>query len=314
MRPIEDIDLERIDIPKVSTDAHVFVARKDSGGKLDVLDDRVEERTPVINEDMNRVIAIHGSQYKLFSNRDFMKVVRSITGEQFKGYVNSEERRLDVYYYPEDYTVDINNAEEGDRLRLGFRFTNSYDGSSAVRVRMIGQRLKCKNGIIVPESIGEVSTRHTKNSIEADDLKDIVGNMYDSDLEMLTEIMHDAKRTYIDDPIKWIQAFSFKENLPANLKNSILERVIKNNNESISRYRLWNMFTRAITHGYNSKGTNDAVGLSETYLERLHKKANKIFTVREDEIQDTIDMLTEKEMIDDNMQELKENISVVAER
>lgn len=310
MRPIEDVDLSRMEIPEVSTDGHVKVVREADDGDVEILDNRTGFK-PVINEDTGEVIAIHSERYGLYKNEDFVDVVKGVTGEQFEGYVQKSWNRLDIYYYPEEYRIDV-DPEVGDTIRLGLRFSNSYDGSTALRTQFVGYRLQCKNGMSAKGLISDVSTKHTNKSISAEEFADIVEQMFsDTNFELLKEIFQDAKTQTIENPIEWIEALSWNNNMPNALKNAVQEELIRKDVKSISRYELWNTFTQKLTHGFGGDNPKDAHTYSETYLQRCHNKINDILTVSDLQIEETMNEIRELEEVRDRYNDLE--IEVVAE-
>lgn len=313
MRPIEQVDLGNMEIPEVSTDGNVMVCRELDNGEIEILSNRVDF-TAVINEDINETIAIHGKQYKLYSNEEFIQVVKAVTGDRFEGYINNEWNRLDVYYYPRELNINVNGDNNEDTIRIGLRFTNSYDGSSCLRTEFIGQRLVCSNGLILKGLIAGVSTKHTMNSLDPEGFSQTVEEIFaETDLSLLKDIFEQSKEDKITDPIAWVEALAFKTNLPKGLKLSVQEQLLKDKVTEISRYALWNMFTKRITHGY---GTGDNIkdnnSYSESYLQRVHSKVNDILTISETQIQEIISELERAEELHDRAEQLVP--TVIAEK
>lgn len=309
MRPIENVDLRKVNVPEVTTDGKVKVVREKEDGEIEILDNRTDF-LPVVNEERKEAISINTGQYKLYPNEEFVDVVKAVTGEQFEGYINKSWNRLDIYYWPEEYRIDV-EPSQGDIIKMGLRFTNSYDGSTALRTQFVGHRLVCKNGISAKGLISGVSTTHTTDSLDGEEFQEIVEQLYaDTDFELLRNIFEDAKDQRIDDPVEWIEALAWNNNLPDSIKSAIQTELVKNNVDSISRYNLWNMFTEKLTHGHGNTHKN-AHTYSESYLQRCHKKINEILTVSEGLIQDTMDDIRELEEVQERYNEM--DIEVVAE-
>lgn len=305
MRPIREVDLTNMEIPEVSTDGNVMVCREKDNGEIEILSNRVDF-TAVINESNKETIAIHGKQYQLYSNEEFVQVVKAVTGDRFEGYVNNEWNRLDVYYYPRDLNINVNGDNNEDTIRIGLRFTNSYDGSSCLRTEFIGQRLVCSNGLILKGLIAGVSTKHTMNSLDPEGFRQTVEEIFaETDLGLLKDIFENSKEDMITNPIAWVEALAFKTNMPKGLKLSVQEQLLKDKTIEISRYALWNMFTKRITHGYGTGNhIKDNNSYSESYLQRVHGKVNDILTVSEHEIQDIIAQLERAEELHENAEQL----------
>lgn len=309
MRPIENIDLTQADIPEVSTEGTVMIVREhpDNPNDIEILDKRIDFK-PIINERDKQAIAIHSERYKLYPNKEFIEVVKSVTGEQFEGYISESWNRLDVYFYPKDLTIDV-NPQVGDTIRLGLRFTNSYDGTTALRIQFIGMRLICMNGMTTKGLISQLSTRHTTKSLDSEKFGEIVSQLFDTDLTLLKNILQDAQHQIVSNPIEWVEALAWKNGLPNSIKVAVQEHLIRKEIDSLTRYDLWNIFTEKITHGWG-KVEQPSRQYSESYLSQTHQKINDILTVSEDVIQKTISSIRELEEVQETYKDL---IKVVAE-
>lgn len=322
MRPRENITLSNMNIHEVSTNAKAMVVRQHEDGSIQILDDD-KDRTPVIDETTGEVLAIHGEQYKLLPNSKFIEIVKGVTGDEFKGYVNSERTRLDVYYYPDDFRVNVAPDGQEDYINIGIRFSNSYDGSSALRTEFVGIRMACSNGMILKDIFDEVSTRHTVQAITPEEFAELINQKFgNTDLNLLKSIMQEAQETTLvfDDIslLEWVEGFSMIEGLPEALKKHIQLEILKKDTEDMTRYDLYNMLTRAVTHGY-VKGkdgmiSSDATTYSESYLQRMHRKINQVLFVTEHDIKNKVTQLRQADEIQEQREKLEAQITQVAEQ
>lgn len=317
MRPLQNVNLADREFDRVSTDANVLVVRKEDDGSYRAFDDP-KDKTAIINESTGKVLDIHGKDYKLLENSKFKEIVQAVTGNTFKGYINEEPSRVDVYYYPDKNGIEQNSieVEEGDTIRLGLRFSNSYDGSTALRVQFVATRLVCDNGMTTQGLLDSTSTRHTINALDPEEFKDIVYEKYkEADFDLLENILREAKEVYVDNPVEWIEAWGLIENVPKALIKHLQLEVLKNKLDKVSRYKLYNMGTRAVTHGYVKTQSGDIMSnastYSESYLQRIHHKINSILTISDHEIDEMVSKLREKEELSEKAEQLK--MEMVAE-
>jgi len=314
MRAVEEVDLRTMNIDEVSTDAKLITFREEADGSYRLFEDEID-RTPVVNETLGQVLDIHGKDYKLLPNSKFLEIVKGVTGDVFSGYVNRESKRIDVYYFPDDENgIDPVEHEfvSGDPIRFGLRFSNSYDGSSALRVQFIGQRLVCANGMSTENLLDKASTRHSTQSLQPDKFAELVQEKFaDTDFGLLRDIMHDAHKTMIVEPLEWLEGFALISGIPDALKKHVQIRLLKESPDEVSRYALYQMFTKAVTHGYvrTEKGMRGGADeYSESYLQRLHKQINEVLLVPEETVRKKVGQIKQAEEMEELANKLKAEI------
>ena len=102
-----------------------------------------------------------GQNYLLIPNADVKEMALSIADEcnaDFKEAKTFFDGRR--YFYglvSNTHTVEI---EEGDDVALGLGFWNSYDGSTALKMRMFLMRLVCTNGMMTNDHFSSYRFRH----------------------------------------------------------------------------------------------------------------------------------------------------------
>jgi len=295
----EEIVLKEVEFDEVVTAEedesieHLLIEKQlDDEGKTVMLDgfpvvkrqiEDVEKFTPIINKTKGRVVAMHGRNYKLLKNKRFVELLKGVLGESFKGTIKKDLKRCTVYYYPEgqlgeDLTL---NVGEGDDITLGLRFVNSYDASSSLKADFFGVRLICQNGMTATDLYDSRSIRHTIKKLDEESFRSYVETMYDNaPLEELKTVFQEAKKDKLPFQvvIEWIAGFKQKHRLTNIMTKWLIQELSDSYSEGaqISKYQIWNLMTRTLTHGHHKSNEGHLAKWKETTLEQKHSKANKV--------------------------------------
>lgn len=309
MRPqMEEIDLDQIAFDEVVTVEedpslkHLLVEKETDENGETVLKDGspvirrkiagTGDLTPVVNKSRGKLVAMNGRNYKLLKNERFVELIRGVTGDTFRGTVKRDLKRMAVYYFPESQLGD--NGELGqksvhvngdDEISLGLRFVNSYDASSSLKADFVGIRMICMNGITAKNLIDSKSMKHSKYKLNEENFKEYVETMYENaPLQELKTIFEEAKEDRIptDVAIEWLVGFSEKYGLTNILLKWLLQEVDYDMAE-VSKYELWNMVTRTLTHGHHKSSEGHLAKWNESTLEQKHEKANRVLLSAGDE-------------------------------
>lgn len=121
----------------------------------------------VIRRDTKRILAVHGSAYKLTKNEDVYRAVDDsilkikelrTDGMKIIDRMSHEGgRTIRSYQFP-DHSIQIG---ENDRTELQIHALNSYDGSTNLRLFAGGFRVVCANGMVIGDEGANFATRHT---------------------------------------------------------------------------------------------------------------------------------------------------------
>lgn len=252
-------------------------------GDMDVFgkgDKYNHDMLPIVDHDNKRVLGVFDSGYKLVKHEEVLDAFHEvIQQDEFLGNYFCDGKRMHVYYYPDDWERrvqvghDMQDKDRGDEdeVLLGFRVTNSVDGSNALKASLIGFRQICSNGMWGEELIEREYQRHT-SSLSVDTFKKELDNMIEFDLDDITKKIERSSEFHAE-----TENVLDLLRLPKSLKEEIQKRVP----DATTLWDIYNEATKLITHGYREeKGvTLTADDYSEEYLERIHRNASKILTL-----------------------------------
>jgi len=153
--PFCDVDL----MPLAETDSKYSVVRLKDG--------ETNAFVPIASRG-----AIHGAGYRLVPNTYVVQLTKDVltrTGEAFRpmpGYEGSKSSNITwdgkkfamAWYLPE--VGDTVNGDPEDRLMLGVRALNSYDGSYKIGMEFFAMRMLCLNQFHSSNMLGSFTYRH----------------------------------------------------------------------------------------------------------------------------------------------------------
>jgi hypothetical protein len=122
----------------------------------------------VIRTDHQKVLAIHGPEYRLVKNEEAFSAFREALD---KSSLNTEgmqvtaemayhgARTMLSFTFP-SYGFSISRI--GDLVNLKLKVINSYDGTAALTCILSGHRLACLNGMIIEKNFAHSYIRHRR--------------------------------------------------------------------------------------------------------------------------------------------------------
>jgi len=223
------------------------------------------------NVDRNELEAIMSDKYVLVQHSDaffpLIQAVQSFNSEVF-GFVNNEGGKVFIDVLFNDDALSINPLDE-HKINLGFRASNTYDGSGAFIVQAFAYRGYCQNGMLFGRQSLAQSYQIHRGKVS---------------IAVFTEIMHKLQdlvpliRKNINSAI--LDEFEFNE-LPEILqgyglgKRSLIkvqEKILENAGlevkDKLNRWDVYNGITSYISHDLNER--------IEITRQRYHKIAEKV--------------------------------------
>lgn len=121
----------------------------------------------VVRTDTNTILAVHGKRYNLITNyevyRDVENAIKRVKGLDTEGVIiqdsltNAGGKTIRSYLFPK-HVVKVGQSDE---TLLRVSVINSYDGSCNFQILVGGFRIVCANGMVVGDTLGKYSNRHT---------------------------------------------------------------------------------------------------------------------------------------------------------
>ena len=106
-----------------------------------------------------------GQKYLLIPNKDVKEMADNIAQDCNAEFAAAKEffdgRRYFYGLVSQTHTVEI---AEGDDVALGLGFWNSYDGSTALKMKMFLMRLVCTNGMMTNDHFNSYRFKHDQTS------------------------------------------------------------------------------------------------------------------------------------------------------
>jgi hypothetical protein len=127
-------------------------------------------RKVLIRPDTGEILGVHKKSYRLIHNSEIFPVFEEalrhtsidISGMKIKDQLShGGARSLRSYIFPA-HTVNI-NPQRGDQVSMELKVINSYDGSSAFRSIVGGNRLVCTNGMVAFSNFMQSYGKHTQH-------------------------------------------------------------------------------------------------------------------------------------------------------
>lgn len=197
-------------------------ARPDDG--VDRSLERIDDRYVVWNHRANSRAYFASDEYKLSQHEDVVQLIEDAMaastsniefgtirdyGEVIDGIavLDDERAKLDVsevvgegYVPPEGDVDEYGDARARDRLGLGIRFKNSFDGSTRVQAETIAYRFICQNWCVWgEETIGRVEQLHL-DDLDVDLFVDLISDLFEMRDDTLA-LIRDAETDTV--PLDW---------------------------------------------------------------------------------------------------------------
>ena len=222
---------------------------------VEILDDQENWQT----------INIHSQGYQLISNSLAQQTAREITSLSTLNW--EEERTLWTgrflsIMYRSDQIVDI--PEVGDAVALGFRASNSYDGSAKFRLDLMAFVLSCSNGLMSPRYFSTYTLKHiATQEFDLREAVSIIGDGLDTIEKIAPRI---ATLSTIPLDLKILSSVAKKVDLP----NRDWAQIIQNLGDAHSLWDLFQLVTHQVTHNGRGRALiNTSEHVSDYFLGTL---------------------------------------------
>jgi hypothetical protein len=204
---------------------------------------KTEDFYGVYNTSKKELAKVMGSTYAIVQHKDVVSALAAALGEkglEVQGTVRNFGNFVmgDLIFM--NGKVPIHD-DSGEGVRLGVRFTNSYNGTSAFRLSFFGYRLVCSNGMVLGRVLRDVSVTTFHRGRE--------------NQKNFTEIVYSTKR-FVERVID---------------ASSALQKYI---DESIKDMVAIEVIGPTIGHLFSSKKHRDAI-LKELKIDVIEKKEKK---------------------------------------
>tara|TARA_Y100000361_G_scaffold143798_1_gene151229 strand:+ start:15562 stop:16623 length:1062 start_codon:yes stop_codon:yes gene_type:complete len=228
-------------------------------------------------EDTNRVRAFLGKKYRPLDNVDLINSVLPLItekGAEVKS-CNVTETNLYLHACFPDTEFEIS---EGDIVRTGCMIRNSEVGLGALKVQMWIERLKCMNGLIVPDAgvrkyhVGknlasgelayELMSDETKKKTDKafwSQVKDVVkATVEEAKFKQVLEQYAEKAKIEVAEPTKAVEVTSSLYNLTADEGKSMLQHLCEGGD-----YTTWGIANSVTRMAHDEKNYDRAVELEE---------------------------------------------------
>ncbi|MCK5117431.1 MAG: DUF932 domain-containing protein [Candidatus Aegiribacteria sp.] len=201
---------------------------------------------------------IHSQGYQLISNSIVQQTAREITSLSNLNWTEEKTiwtgRFLSILYRS-NKIVDI--PEVGDAVALGFRATNSYDGSAKFRLDLMAFVLSCSNGLMSPRYFSTYTLKHI--AVHEFDLNEAV-SVLNVGLDTLEKIApRIVTLSTIPLNLKMLAKVANKVNLP----NRDWAYIVQHLEDAHSLWDLFQLSTHQISHNGRGRAlinTSEKVG------------------------------------------------------
>lgn len=228
------------------------------------------------NRDERRAY-VGSKRYNLIQHREVLDTIReavgNTVGEIEKGVIrdygehvngvivlDSDKSFVDV----EDLVGDGYIPPEGadwtrDRLGLGMRFWNSFDGRSKFGGTVMGYRYICRNWMVWGEEvIAEKEDYHIKSQdsdvgIDPDYFEEVIGEVFER-REMLSDVVKDAEEEG-EFPLSWVPYQLERVGFGSQYQKQIVYRLLEFDTQS-TQTTTWRLYNAVTTHLDHDRAAN----------------------------------------------------------
>jgi len=244
-------------------------ASVDTAENVDVIYERegklktTKDYKGIYNIDRKELAGIVSSKYAIIQHRDVIDSVGAVIdklGMAVHGNIKQYENVLRGEMVFMDQSIPlVKDGEQG--IRLGFRFTNSYDRSTSFRLEMYGFRLICSNGMVlghVMNNIKEITLHVGQKPYEIINTKieDFIHNVINSSTELQAYVS-----ASIADTIAWKSAEQVLDKIMYSKKHAkALKDILMEDNKNmkkLTRWDLYNALTKYTSHNKLSKSAEN---------------------------------------------------------
>lgn len=259
----------------------------------------------VWNNRDDRRAYVSSDEYELVQHREVIDKIRSAVGDTVgdidKGVIRDYGEKVDgvlVFGNQDDARIDVEDLVSGyvppegpdwtqDRLGLGMRFQNSFDGGTKVGGSTMAYRYICANWMVWGESeIGRVEQVH-RTRLTEDFFEGIIGEVFDAK-EDLESIVVESEEDRV--PLTWAPTVLEQAGFGRNYRHNILEILQGMEHPSPEETSLWRIYQAVTT--YLDQDKVDDIG-NGIYNSHQHRAWNVLTMDRVEPPEEEPDSLTE---------------------
>jgi len=120
----------------------------------------VSGKKAIVRVDTGEVLGVVSDKYKLVRHQEVLSSMEQVFKELAMGEPSISLCKRGAVMFAKFLTPKTWEPKEGDIVRFGLQVFNSYNGSLPVGVILIALRLKCSNGMTVPETMTRFMIKH----------------------------------------------------------------------------------------------------------------------------------------------------------
>jgi len=232
-----------------------------------------KQYSAIWNTSKGKTEAVMSNKYTLVQHKDaffpLLQAVQTFQSGCF-GFITDEGGKayIDVLFEDEQFTFEPDDAE---KIHLGIRASNTYDGTGAFTVRAYGYRKYCDNGMVFGKRALANSYQIHRGTVSVDVFTSILNKIKDF-IPSIRACINEA----IQDELEFSQIQKILKEVGIGKRQGslILSAIITQENPT--RWSLYNAVTDFITHRLDNR--------TELTRERYHEKAEAILTIPAQEL------------------------------
>lgn len=233
----------------------------------------IKRKKAVVRTDTNRVISVVSDKYTLIKNEDVLKAVEPVIESVGLKLAQASSCKGGAVSFARFYNeVDTFNKEVkvGDIVKLGIELFNSYDCSRPLGIGLIAERLKCTNGMTVPEALAHFSIRHY-GGVDLGEVRDKVAEVLS-----FSEVVLKRWRTWVKESVDDATAKKFLFKMFGEKRNGqMMFKSYLEKREGNTVWDLYNVLTYYASHEAKVRKPEDLrlkqIGITNRVAEEMNK-------------------------------------------
>jgi hypothetical protein len=213
----------------------------------------IPHKKAIVRSDTNQVLGIVSDRYKLVKHEEVIGCVNDALKE-----IGMKETERSLCHNGANLFIKYRGNGEyskevkvGDIVRFGLEIFNSYNSSMPVGVVLIAERLKCVNGMIVPETLSSFSVKH-------------YGKLDLSDVRRKSLVILERIPIYLERWQSWskkdlsvdIARQFFNRSFGKRMREMLFQKFLVEREED-TVWGLYNFFTRYLSHEIRTRRGNE---------------------------------------------------------
>ena len=212
----------------------------------------IKDKKAIVRIDTGAVLGVVGDNYRIVRHQEVINSVSSILGdlgleEKTRTICKQGSVLFSKFYSDKKYEGEI---KVGDIVKFGIEVFNSYNGTLPVGIILIAERLKCTNGMVVPETLSKFTVRHS-NRLNLEVIKQRMKSILEG-YPLILENYRQWETIKVEE--SRVQKF-FEDNFGNRLQKNLFEIYIAEK-EGNSIWDLYNVLTYWNTHELKTKKNN----------------------------------------------------------